>query len=511
MHATELSLPSVDAVLSSEDATRQVAAEIAGMLRPGDVVALKGDLGSGKTTFARALIRQLAGDARLEVPSPSFTLVQTYDLPAFPLAHVDLYRIGSPGELTELGLSEVFESGVTLVEWPERAEGRLPRPRIEVALALAPDLGPDRRRLKIVSAAPLPPDLTRFLAFYRFMQEAGCEEAQRIRLQGDASTRIYERLTIGAGSAILMIAPRRPDGPPVRDGRSYSALAHLAEDVTPFVAMARALRERGFSAPEIYAADLSEGLLVIEDLGAEGVVAGDPPVIDEERYSAAVEALATLHRQQLPDELPVSPSVTYRIPRYDMDAFLIEAELLLDWYLPQQDREVSSDIREEFLALWRATLEPAFAASPTWVLRDYHSPNLLWLPQREGVARVGLLDFQDVLMGPAAYDVTSLLQDARVDVSATFEDIQIGRYMKGRRSDRDFDPVKFVELYALMGAQRATKILGIFARLEKRDGKPQYLRHQPRVWRNLRRSLSHPTLAGLKGWYDAHVPAPRFP
>jgi aminoglycoside/choline kinase family phosphotransferase len=281
--------------------------------------------------------------------------------------------------------------------------------------------------------------------------------------------------------------------------------------VTPFVAVARALRERGFSAPEIYAADLSEGLLILEDLGGEGVTAGDPPLIDEERYTAAVEALAALHRQVLPEELPVSPSVTYRIPRYDMDAFLIEAELLLDWYLPQQDRDVSAEMRAEFVALWRTTLEPAFATPPTWVLRDYHSPNLMWLPQREGVARVGMLDFQDAVLGPAAYDVASLLQDARVDVSATFEDIQIGRYMKGRRSDRDFDPVKFVELYALMGAQRATKILGIFARLEKRDGKPQYLRHQPRVWRNLRRSLSHPTLTSLKSWYDAHVPAPRFP
>ena len=511
MNATDLSLPAIEAVLSSEEATRQVAAEIAGMLEPGDVVALRGDLGSGKTTFARALIQRLAGDPRLEVPSPSFTLVQTYDLPDFPLAHVDLYRIGGPGELAELGLSEFFESGVTLVEWPERAGGKLPPPRVEIALSLAPELGPARRRMKIVSATPLPPDLTRFLAFYRFMQEAGCEQAERVRLQGDASTRIYERLVVGSGSAILMIAPRRPDGPPVRDGRPYSAIAHLAEDVTPFVAIARALRERGFSAPEIHAADLSEGLLIIEDLGSEGVAPGDPPAVDEERYSAAVEALAALHRQQLPDELPVSPAVTYRIPLYDMDAFLIEAELLLDWYLPQQEREVSGDMRAEFQALWRETLAPAFVASPTWVLRDYHSPNLLWLPQREGTARVGMLDFQDALMGPAAYDLASLLQDARADVSATFEDVQIGRYMKGRRSDRDFDPVKFVEVYALMGAQRATKILGIFARLEKRDGKPQYLRHQPRVWRNLRRSLSHPTLAKLKGWYDAHVPAPRFP
>jgi N-acetylmuramate 1-kinase len=184
--------------------------------------------------------------------------------------------------------------------------------------------------------------------------------------------------------------------------------------------------------------------------------------------------------------------------------------LLCDWYLPQQQATLTEDARDEFDVLWRDALAAALAAPPTWVLRDYHSPNLLWLPERKGIARVGVLDFQDALLGPAAYDVVSLLQDARVDVPEPLEDALVSRYMKGRRAaDRDFDLGQFVELYALMGAQRATKILGIFARLARRDGKPQYLRHQPRVWRNLRRSLSHPTLRALKTWYETHVPAPR--
>jgi aminoglycoside/choline kinase family phosphotransferase len=273
--------------------------------------------------------------------------------------------------------------------------------------------------------------------------------------------------------------------------------------------MARALRERGFSAPEIYAADIDAGLLLLEDLGGEGFVAGEPPAPIEDRYTAAVDLLVALHQQSLPATLPVAPRVEHRLPSYDLEAYLIEAELLLDWYLPHRGVAASVAAREEFAALWRAALKIAVDAAPTWVLRDFHSPNLLWLRAREGVARVGLLDFQDALMGPAAYDVVSLLQDARVDVPESIEVGLVGRYVKARRAHaRSFDIGNFFELYAVLGAQRATKVLGIFSRLDRRDGKPQYLRHQPRVWRNLRRSLAHPALKPLKAWYDTHAPAP---
>ena len=161
------------------------------------------------------------------------------------------------------------------------------------------------------------------------------------------------------------------------------------------------MRERGFSAPAIFAADRDAGLLVIEDLGDDLVVAGDPPAPVEPRYEVAVDLLAALHGMTLPDVLPVEPGVDYALPRYDMEALLIEAELLLDWYLPMLDAKVSDAKREAYLALWREALNPAIEAPATWVLRDVHSPNLLWLPEREGMARVGLLDFQDALLGPA--------------------------------------------------------------------------------------------------------------
>jgi N-acetylmuramate 1-kinase len=494
--------------LGNEEATRKLAADIGAALAPGDMVLLSGDLGSGKTTFARALIRYLAGDDALEVPSPTFTLMQVYDLPRCLVIHADLYRVQQPEELDEIGYADVASDAIVLVEWPDRAEF-VPADRLEIEFSLAAELGPAGRHADILGHGALAARIERMAAIRGFLEESGFGDAARTRVQGDASTRSYERLALGERRVILMNSPRRPDGPPLRGGLPYSALVHLAEDVKPFVAMARALRERGFSAPEVHAADMDLGLLVLEDLGADGVVAGDPPAPIEERYTAAVDLLAHLHQQALPEVLPVAPRIEYRLPRYDLEALLTETELLLDWYVPHRAGTVDTAAREEFASLWRAALKGAAEATPTWVLRDYHSPNLLWLPQREGMARIGLLDFQDALSGPAPYDVVSILQDARVDVPESIEVGLVSRYVKARRAgDRTFDLNAFFELYAVLGAQRATKVLGIFSRLDRRDGKPQYLRHQPRVWRNMRRSLSHPALKTLKAWYDRHVPAP---
>jgi hypothetical protein len=308
-------------------------------------------------------------------------------------------------------------------------------------------------------------------------------------------------------SYVLMNSPQRPDGPPVRDGKPYNSIAHLADNVTPFIAMAGALRACGLSAPAVFAGDRAAGLLILEDLGSELVVGGYPPAPIEVRYEAAADLLAILHHRPLPGALAVEPGVEYTLPHYDMEALLIEAELLLDWYLPMLDAKVGSVRRDAYLSLWHDALTPALEAPATWVLRDFHSPNLLWLPERQGLARVGLLDFQDAVMGPAAYDVASLLQDARVDVQEMMEIALLSRYTRARRAvDPGFDAPNFAKMYATLAAQRASKILGIFARLDRRDGKPQYLRHIPRVWAYLQRSLAHPALAPLAAWYRVNVP-----
>jgi hypothetical protein len=495
--------------LSNETATAHLMANLALLIGPGDVIALSGDLGAGKTAAARAMIRYLAGDEMLEVPSPTFTLVQAYELPPYPLLHADLYRVNDPIELEEIGLSPLPDGTVALIEWPERAPSALPPDRIDIALTHRPALGSTARAAEITGHGKAAAQVARLQALLHFLDAAGYADAKRRRMDGDASTRSYARLLRDDGSVILMNAPRRPDGPAIYDGESYSAAVHLAEDVKPFVAVATALRERGFSAPAIYDADLDAGFLITEDFGNEGFVEGNPARPIAERYEAATDALAALHRETLPEVLPLTTQLSYTIPTFDNEALLVEVGLMREWYLPDRGVALSSEMRAEFTSMWRDLLGKLGAAPKTWVLRDFHSPNLIWLGERQGIARVGMLDFQDAVLGPASYDLVSLLQDARVNVPEQLELALLTRYIKARRaSDKTFDAAGFAELYAITSAQRNTRLLGTFARLNRRDGKPQYLRHQPRVWTYLTRSLAHPALERARDWYAINAPPP---
>lgn len=494
--------------LADERATEALADEIADLVHADDIVTLSGDLGAGKTTFARALIRKLAGDPTLEVPSPTFTLMQVYPTPAFHIVHADLYRIERPEELAELGWEEAAEGALVVVEWPERAGDQLAPDRLDIAFRL------DLKKKDASSRSAILTGYGRFVerlslakAIHGLLQSSGWNGADRTFMQGDASTRAYEHLAKpGRPPAILMISPARPDGPPIRYGKSYSAIARLAENITPFLAIDRGLRTHGFSAPEIYACDSEAGLAIIEDFGSEGLIDAQGPITA--RYAEATAVLARMHDLGLPDETPTGVGDNYRIPPYDLDALIIEVELLLEWYAPYVARvSLASGTRANFAGIWREILIETTVAKHTWALRDYHSPNLLWLPDRKGLARIGIIDFQDCVLGHPAYDVAALLQDARVTISDELELKLLSHYAYARRlSDPDFDIAGFARAYAILGAQRATKILGIFVRLDKRDGKPHYLTHLPRIEAYLRKDLSHPVLAGLKVWYQENLP-----
>ena len=505
-----MSQPSTFSVaLANETATAQLMADLALLINAGDVITLSGDLGAGKTAAARALIRYLASDDTLEVPSPTFTLVQGYELPPWPLVHADLYRINDPGELEEIGLSPLPEGAVALIEWPERAGDALPADRIDIAFSHRPALGSTARAAVIAGHGKAAMQVERLRALREFLEGAGALDARRLRMPGDASTRSYARLAKDDGTLILMNSPKRPDGPAIYDGKPYSAAVHLAEDVKPFVAIARGLRERGFSAPAIHHGDLDAGFLITEDFGSAAFVEGDPPTPVAERYQMATDMLAALHREPLPETLPLAPGISYTIPPFDADALLVEIGLMPEWYLPDRNAGLAPERRDELAALWRALLAKPLAAAKTWVIRDFHSPNLIWLGDRAGIKKVGIIDFQDAVLGHPAYDLVSLLQDARVDVPEPLELALLTRYIKTRRdADAAFDAAAFAEHYAILSAQRNTRLLGTFARLNRRDGKPHYLKHQPRIWNYLNRSLAHPALSELRAWHADHVPPP---
>lgn len=521
----------------------RLAQEAAFVIRKGDLIALHGDLGAGKTAFARAFIRALAGGRVDEIPSPTFTLVQAYETPRTPVWHFDLYRLGHEAEADELGLDDALSAGVALVEWPERAGRALPEDRLDIRLEDRGETGPDAsggadlRDVTLTGRGAWASRLDRLMGLRGLIHgsnpwgEDGCVLAY---IQGDASVRRYGRLSHPDGqSAILMDWPRQPDGPPIRDGKPYSRIANLAEDVRPYVAVADALRAAGLKTPRIHAHDLDKGLLLIEDFGdrtfgdwvkSEEMVrlrqrAGEdaattdmtprPDHTHEGLWRIAARKLVTLRRVPVPMAMSLPDGGAYSLPHYDRDALRIETELLLDWYWPAvHGAPAPENVRAAFADAWRPIFDRVLVLPRGWVLRDFHSPNLMWLADGEdGADRVGVLDFQDALEGPPAYDLVSLLQDARLDVPPELETRVFEDYCaRAREQDPAFDREAFAYSYAALGAQRNTKILGIFARLARRDGKPQYLAHIPRIWRYLERDLAAPGLADVKSWYDRHLP-----
>jgi N-acetylmuramate 1-kinase len=310
--------------------------------------------------------------------------------------------------------------------------------------------------------------LSAFLCAHKWNDE------DRSPLACDASFRRYERLIRGSRRAVLMDAPP-PD-----------------EDVRPFVHIARHLQRLGFSAPEIYAEDPENGFLLLEDFGdntyARALIEGGD---EEALYGLAADVLSDLHERETEQALPES------IPPYDEALLMYEVNLFTEWYAP-----VSQDAQLAFEDAWKNVFPLVHAQPRTLVLRDYHMDNLIWLSERKGLAACGLLDFQDAVAGPAAYDLVSLLEDARRDIDEGLIKMVQKRYFAARTLS---DTESFEAAYAILGAQRHTKVIGIFSRLLKRDGKNQYLAHIPRTWRLLERSLEHPSLGPVRNWFDRHI------
>ena len=480
----------------------RLAATLALYLAPGDLILLEGDLGAGKTTFARALIEALAGGKPVEVASPSFALVQTYDETRIKVAHFDLYRLGGGAEALETGLLDGYETNVRIVEWPDRAAALATGDRLVIALSDGPTS--DLRDITVAGLGRWEQKLARLRLLAGFLRLAGGPDSVPSHLAGDASRRSYARVARNGVPLVLMDWPPPRPGDPASDAaQAYALKARGTSTIGPFIAIASALRARGFSTPETYAADAKNGFLLLEDFGDQtfgAAIENGMPMRD--LYAAAVDCLATLR------DVPPDAGIAHSLPAFDHTVIGMELSLLPLWYWPHLGRGViPAAIEAEFTAIWQPLIAAVEAEPPRWLLRDFHSPNLIWLPDRAGPKRVGLLDFQDALTGPAEYDLVSLLQDARLDVPEALETELFARYLATvRASGQAIDPDRCQLIYAILGAERATKILGLFARLSVRDGKPGYLQHLPRIWGYLDQNLRHPQLASLKHWFDTHFP-----
>ena len=332
----------------------------------------------------------------------------------------------------------------------------------------------------------------RSAAIDAFLNRTGWGDARRALLAGDASFRRYERVEKPDGrTAVLMDAP-----PP-------------KEDIRPFVGVGRHLSRLGLSAPAILAPETGEGLMLLEDLGDDSFnrLLDADPALAPTLYEAAVDALLALRAAPVPGLTRFADGSSHRVRPYDFETFSFGPSVLLDWHVAALRLDLEPEAREAFASIWRDLWRLLPRDRSVLMLRDFHADNLLWLPGRKGAARVGLLDFQDATLGPAAYDLISLVEDARRDVDPAFAAELKARYAAGAtRLDPGFDPAAFERTCAIVAAQRNSRIAGVFVRLWRRDGKARYLDFLPRVWRHLERDLRHPALANLRAWYDHYMP-----
>ena len=349
-----------------------------------------------------------------------------------------------------------------------------------------------------------------------FLKGAGLSDAARAPLPGDASTRRYERLTTADGASLMLMdqapAAESPPADPAwtpqqRHAAGWNAVARLsAGRIEAFAAVAAQLKSLGLSAPAIPGLDAANGLAVLEDFGDDlfaRVIEGGAD--ETPLYLAAVDALATLHDAGNPPEVLRGPGGDWPLLTYDETALQGGADLFVEW-LPRLDDRLTFDAAAaaDWRAAWAPIVASGAAGASVMAHRDYHAENLIWLPERSGPARVGMIDFQDAVRAHPSWDLHSLLQDARRDVSPELEAAALDRYFALRPG---VDRAAFMADYAGLAALNEARIIGIFARLIARDGKPRYRQFLPRMWRHLNANLEQPALAPVARWFDRHVPA----
>lgn len=331
-----------------------------------------------------------------------------------------------------------------------------------------------------------------------FLNQNTWSGAARNPVPGDASARRYERLWHNGKRAVLMDSPFCP-----KSVSDYAKTGRLAGNNTAaFVCIAHALSMRGFGAPKILAADIERGLVLLEDLGDDLVakVLARAPEREEEVYTRAVEVAAAIYRSSFEPKLNAF-GARWSLGPYDFEAFMAEADLFLDWYI---DGPLSETARTQWREIWCEVLKPVFAFPAGLALRDYHAENIFWHENKTGLAQIGLIDFQDAVFTHPAYDLVSLLEDARRDVSEDIVPQLIAHFCACAKIENDAD---FRAAYSVLGAQRNAKILGIFVRLSKRDNKHQYLEYLPRVRAHFSRDLKHPALKALESWVRQYAPS----
>lgn len=434
--------------LPDETATTMLGTQLATLLVSGDTLLLVGAVGAGKSHFARSIIQALLGPAQ-EVPSPTFTLVQTYEAPNSEIWHADLYRLSNISELAELGLEDAFQDAICLVEWADRL-GKNDAPSDALRIAITDKA--DGREMTLSSTDTRWQKTNRVLDRTNFLVNAKWSATRFTDVAGDLSSRTYQRLSLDQKTSILMDAGD--------DTSSTGA----------FVKMTSWLTNAGYSAPVIYASDVDNGLLLLEDFG-DGRLSDRPDV--DKLMGECIALLADIRAQ---DALPTLPCPS------SLD--LSEMTALASYY-PGSDEIALRNFRQFLEPTIKSVITNCLA---TVSLRDFHTDNIMWLADRNGIKRLGLLDYQDAFLTHPVYDLMSLLTDARRDVTKAARLQWITEY--ARQTGDDLDELS--KAFSVFSVQRNLRILGIFARAAVEQRKNHHVQNVPRVYAYLAEALNHP-------------------
>ena len=463
--------------------------ELTPLLSEGGVMTLNGQIGAGKTTLAKLVIHDLTQTPLEDIVSPTFNLYHTYNRDNLEIAHYDFYRIESEIELPEIDLNDSFTDKICIIEWAEKFQDLLPKDRIEISIKCI-----ENERLYRINPLGKFGDIVNNRAkIENFLSDLDINFTELQRLPGDASKRRYYRIMSSDNTMILMDATQESD---------IKSKTGLTNGIDDFIKIQEYLDSIDVRVPNLIARNKIDNIILEEDLGEYSYTDVLTKQNYQELYNPAIKTLIHISNINHPKNISTNSNPHY-LKEFDLDIYLNEAEIFIDYYWPfVHGKQCNADKKQEF----RDIMEEVYSNlsnDKTLMLRDFHSPNLLFLENENGFRKCAVIDFQDALFGHPLYDLVSLTNDARITIDEYQEKYLIELFRKDFPfSNFQFDSLSFMQQYHILGVQRSIKILGIFARLAILETNQNYLVHMPRVICYIKRIMQSGKIQRLANWLN---------